>query len=199
MASAFQAERFLWFELCHAALQDESLLACGVQVQHYGCASSSLCHHLDLGSEQRYVTLVLCIILGCSEQLHELPGKGDLSLMYLGPALWPYSPQWCCCFGAFQHCCQEHTAERKGCTSLEGIKEHSYLQLGPKPFLLGLVMLWVFWRIGFDSEPEWTFLAFFPFCHPAHFRKSPDVGVCILSLSSLSVFVFQAWQQWKET
>lgn len=110
-----------------------------------------------------------------------------------------YSPKWSCCFGAFQHYCQEYTAERKGCTSLEGTKEHSYIQLWPKPFLLGLVMLWVFWRIGFNREPEWTFLAFFPFCHPACFRKSPDVGVCILSLSSLTVLVFQAWQQWKET
>lgn len=92
-----------------------------------------------------------------------------------------------------------NTAEKKGCTSSEGTKEHSYIQLWPKPFLLGLVTLWVFCRIRFDSEPEWTFLAFFPFCHPACFRKSPDVGVCILSLSSLTVFVFQAWQQWKET
>lgn len=62
-----------------------------------------------------------------------------------------------------------------------------------------IVTLWVFSRIKFDTEPEWTFLTFFPFCHPACFRKSPDVGVCILSLSSLTVFVFQAWQQWKET
>lgn len=87
----------------------------------------------------------------------------------------------------------------KGWTSLEGTREHSCFQLWPEPFLLGLVMLWVFWRIKFDSEPEWTFLAFFQFCHPACFRKSPDVGVCILSISSLTVFVFQAWQQWKET
>lgn len=110
-----------------------------------------------------------------------------------------HTSQWCCCFRAFQRYCQEHTAERKGCTSLDRNKEHSYIQVWPKPFFLGLVMLWVFWRIRFDSEPEWTCLAFFPFCHPACFRKSPDVGVCILSLSSLTVFVFQAWQQWKET
>lgn len=70
----------------------------------------------------------------------------------------------------------------------------------PRAILTGTgVTLWVFSRIGFNSEPEWTFLAFFLFCHPACFRKSPDVGVHILSLSSLTVFVFQAWQQWKET
>lgn len=132
------------------------------------------------------------------KNLQEVPGKGDLGLMYVGPALWLPSPclEWCCSFGVLQYHSHE---ERKGWTSLEGIREHSYIQLWPEPFLLGLVMLWVFWRIRFDSEPEWTFLAFFQFCHPACFRKSSDVGVCILSISSLTVFVFQAWQQWKET
>lgn len=41
-------------------------------------------------------------------------------------------------FGAFQHYCQEAVAEREGCCSLEGTREHSYILPWPEPFLLGL-------------------------------------------------------------
>lgn len=195
MASAFRMERFFWFELCHTA----KLIIIGMWFPSPALWTCFLLFvsHLDLCSEQWFATLVL--FFGLRWTTCSVPGKGGLGLTYLGPALWSYSLQWCCCFGVFQHYCQEPMAERESC-SFWREPESTVTSSPTRAILTGTtVTLWVFSRIEFDTEPEWTFLTFFPFCHPACFRKSPDVGVCILSLSSLTVFVFQAWQQWKET